>query len=153
MLYLWRLLSERWILVRRAFHLAARDRLHARRRPRGAGAGCRWITTPDGGRDQKRERLQAHEVAEFAHLSRADAMEVLRRQGDDVDQRVGAPVWRSRNARTRCGRVRADARVHRTLIEDIDQHLAEIRAAVAPRRAPEAQAHNSSDRMFLTQRE
>jgi uncharacterized damage-inducible protein DinB len=109
-------------------HLAAGDRLarsvvealaHGAQRPPYATE----VATED------RARLQAHEAAQFAHLSRAETIELLRRQGAEVAQTISnlsdAELER---VHTLWGESIRTREFIQRWIDDIGQHLAEVRA-------------------------
>ena len=78
---------------------------------------------------EDRQRLQAREAAEFVHLSRSETIELLRRQGAEVAQAIRrlsdadlerVDLFWGESVRTR--------EFIERWIEDIGQHLSEIRA-------------------------
>ena len=112
-------------------HLAAGDRLARsvlQALAQGADRASRQTEVATG----DRERLQANEAAEFAHLSRAETIEMLRRQGADVADTIrGLSDEELERVDTFWGEsVRTREFIERW-IEDIAQHLAEIRATAS----------------------
>ena len=109
-------------------HLAAGDRL-ARSVLDALAQGADRAAPRTEVATEDRQRLQAQEAAAFAHLSRAETIEMLRRQGAAVAQAIGSlsdaelervdTFW-GESVRTR--------EFIERWIEDIGQHLAEIRA-------------------------
>jgi len=78
---------------------------------------------------EDRERLQAQEAAEFAHLSRAETIEMLRRQGVEVARTIGGLADAElERVHTLWGESVQTREFIERWIEDIGQHLAEIRA-------------------------
>jgi uncharacterized damage-inducible protein DinB len=108
-------------------HLAAGDRL-ARTVLEALVQGADRAPHQTEAATEDRERLQAQEAAEFAHLSRAETIEMLRRQGADVARTIRSlsdaelervdTFW-GESIRTR--------EFIERWIDDIGQHLAEIR--------------------------
>jgi uncharacterized damage-inducible protein DinB len=109
-------------------HLAAGDRL-ARSVLEALASGADRVPHQTEVATEDRERLQAREAAEFAHLSRAETIEMLRRQGAEVAQTIRAlPDAELARVHTLWGEsVRTDEFIERW-IEGVGQHLAEIRA-------------------------
>ena len=114
-------------------HLAAGDRLtrtaleamaqDAERPPSGTE-----LPTGD------RTRLQAQEAADFAHLSRAATIEMLRRQSADVARTVsGLSSTDLDRVHTFWGETVLTREFIQRWIEDIGQHLAEMRSTVGSR--------------------
>ena len=116
-------------------HLAAGDRL-ARGVLEALARGAERASYETEVATGDRERLQAREAAEFAHLSRAETVELLRRQGAEVAQTIrGLSDAELERVDLFWGEsVRVREFVERW-IEDIDQHLAEIRATAGRRAA------------------
>ena len=132
--------DEQWLAVDRAeglsigamvHHLATGDRLSRAVLEAMAQGAERPPSETDLATDD-RERLQAQEAAEFAHLGRVETIEMLRRQSAEVAQTIGAlssgdldrvhTVW---------GETVLTREFIQRWIEDISQHLAEIRATVS----------------------
>jgi uncharacterized damage-inducible protein DinB len=108
-------------------HLAAGDRL-ARTVLQALAQGADRASRQTEVATEDRQRLQAQEAAQFAHLSRTETIDLLRRQGaeaaatihglsDEELERVHV-VW-GETVRTR--------EFVERWIEDVGQHLAEIR--------------------------
>ena len=109
-------------------HLAAGDRL-ARGVLETLAQGADRASRQTEVATEDRERLQAQEAAEFAHLGRTETIEMLRRQGADVARTIsGLSDPELERVHTLWGEsVRTREFIERW-IEDIGQHLAEIRA-------------------------
>ena len=89
---------------------------------------------------EDRERLQAQEAAEFAHLSRAETIEMLRRQGAEVAETIGGLTDAElERVHTLWGESVRTREFIQRWIEDIRQHLAEIRAT-AGKASPSSRA-------------
>jgi uncharacterized damage-inducible protein DinB len=111
-------------------HLAAGDRLtravlEAMAQDAERPAGETQAATED------RERLQAQEAAEFEHLSRRETVEMLRRQSAEVARTIsGLSSTDLDRVHTFWGETVLTREFIQRWIEDIGQHLAEIRSTV-----------------------
>jgi hypothetical protein len=109
-------------------HLAAGDRL-ARGVLEALVSGVEHAPPATEAATDDRERLQAQEAAEFAHLSRRETIDLLRRQGGEVAARIrGVPDPELERVHVFWGEsVRTSEFIERW-IEDVGQHLSAIRA-------------------------
>ena len=118
-------------------HLAAGDRL-ARSVLQALAQGADRPPHQTAVATEDRERLQAQEAAEFAHLSRGETIELLRRQGAEAARSIrGLSEAELERVHTLWGEsIRTREFVERW-IEDMTQHLEEIRATAGkPTRSP-----------------
>lgn len=131
--------DEQWLAVDAAeglsigamiHHLAAGDRLtravlEAMAQDAVRPGRATQLATED------RERLQAQEAAEFAHLSRTETIEMLRRQSAEVARTIrGLSSADLDRVHTLWGETVLTREFIQRWIEDIGQHLAEIRSTV-----------------------
>jgi len=117
-------------------HLAAGDRL-ARSVLKAMAGGAERPPHQTEVATEDRQRLRAQEAAEFAHLSRGETIDLLRRQGAEAaetihglsDEELERVHWVWGEA------VRTGEFVERW-VEDICQHLAEMRATARNQAPP-----------------
>jgi uncharacterized damage-inducible protein DinB len=119
-------------------HLAVGDRL-ARSVLEALVQGAERLPHETAVATEDRERLQAQEAAEFAHLGRAEAIELLRRQGADGARTIsGLSDAELERVHTLWGESVQTRQFIERWIEDINQPLAEIRATVGKRSPSDA---------------
>jgi uncharacterized damage-inducible protein DinB len=114
-------------------HLAAGDRLtRAVLEAMAQGAERPGRETEVATED--RERLQAQEAAEFAHLSRMETIEMMRRQSAEVASTIRSLSSSDLDrVHTLWGETVLTREFIQRWIEGISQHLAEIRSTVSRR--------------------
>jgi uncharacterized damage-inducible protein DinB len=112
-------------------HLAAGDRL-ARSIVEALAQGADRPPRDTEVATEDRERLQAREAAAFTHLSRAETIELLRRQGAEVARTIsGLSDAELDRVHTFWGESELTRDFIERWIEDTRQHLAEMRATAS----------------------
>jgi len=114
-------------------HLAAGDRL-TRTVLEAMAQGLEHPSSDTQQATENRQRLQAYEAAEFEHLSRAATIELLRQQGAEVARTVSSLSSTDLDrVHTFWGETVLTREFIQRWIEDIEQHLVEMRSTAGSR--------------------